>query len=216
MSQVNLLPPELRQRQALRRRTGMVIVAGAAVLALIAGFYYLQTMNLSHAKEDLAAQESINSGISAHMSDLTKYSDLQSQLVVEKALVNTVFANEVSWSSALIDLSRVIPSNAYLTNLTGALTAATGSVAGATPTTTPTSGTSTIVGSMSFAGVALEADSIASWLTRLEQVKGWANPWANTIQENGPRSRIYSFDSGIDLTAEAETPRGRGDTGSAP
>ena len=163
-------------------------------------------MNLSHAKEDLAVQGSINAGIQAQMGDLTKYADLQTQLLAEKSLVNTVFANEVSWSGALIDISRVIPSNAYLTNLTGALTAATGGGAETTP----------LIGNMSFTGVGLEADTVASWLTRLEQVNGWANPWANTLQESGPRSRIYTFDSGIDLTTDSETPRGRGDTGSTP
>jgi Tfp pilus assembly protein PilN len=195
----------------------MVVAAGAAVLVLVAGFYYLQTMNLSHAKDDLAAQESINSGIQAQIGDLTQFADLQTQLAAQKALVNTVFANEVSWSSALIDLSRVIPSNAYLTNLTGGLTALTGvAAAGGVPAPTSTEGTTTLIGDLSFTGVALEADTVASWLTRLEQVKGWANPWANTLQENGPRSRIYSFDSGIDLTSEAATPRGSGGSGSTP
>lgn len=211
MSQVNLLPPELRQRQAVRRRTGMVAAAGLAVLALIGGFYYLQTMKLSHAKDDLTAQESINSGIQTQIAALTQFGDLQTQLQVKKALVTTVFANEVSWSSALIDVSQIIPANSYLSSLTGSLTAATAATGTATPTTT---GGVPLVGTMSFAGLAMEADTVASWLTRLEQVKGWANPWGTTFQENGPYSRIYSFDSGIDLTAEAETPRGRGDTGS--
>ena len=212
MSQVNLLPPELRQRQTVRRRTGMVLAAGAAVLALIGGFYYLQTMNLSHAKDDLSAQESINSGIQAQVSELTKYADLQSQLAAKKALVASLYANEVSWSSALIDVSRIIPANSYLSNLTAALTSTTSS-AGTVPSTA-TGGTTALVGNMSFTGVALEADTVASWLTRLEQVKGWANPWANTLQESGPFTRIYSFDSGIDLTTDAETPRGRGESGS--
>lgn len=211
MSQVNLLPPELRQRQQVRRRTGMVAAAGVVVLAVIGGFYYLQTNNLSHAKDDLAAQESINSGLQTQISGLQQYADLQTQLVAEKALVNTVFANEVSWSSALIDVSRIIPANSYLTNLTGALAATTG---GVVPTTPTTGGTVTLIGNMAFTGVVKETDTLAAWLTRLEQVKGWVNPWVNTAQENGPRSRIYQFDSGIDLTIDAETLRGRGETGS--
>jgi Tfp pilus assembly protein PilN len=211
VSQVNLLPPELRQRQTIRRRTGMVVAAGLVVLAVIGGFYYLQMTNLSHAKDDLAAQESINSGIQTKIGGLTQYADLQAQLLARKALVATVFANEVSWSSALIDVSQIIPANSYLSSLTGSLVAATGAAPGTAP---PTTGGVALIGAMSFSGLAKEADTVASWLTRLEQVKGWANPWATTFQENGPFSRIYSFDSGIDLTTEAETPRGRGETGS--
>ena len=38
MSQVNLLPPELRQRQAIRRNTSLVLVVGLALLARIYAF----------------------------------------------------------------------------------------------------------------------------------------------------------------------------------
>ena len=57
MSQINLLPPELRQRQAIRRNTSFVIVVGLAALALIGLFYFFQLQRLSQAQSDLADQQ---------------------------------------------------------------------------------------------------------------------------------------------------------------
>ena len=57
MSQINLLPPELRQRQAIRRNTSFVIVVGLAVLALIGLFYFFQVQRLSQTQSDLAEIE---------------------------------------------------------------------------------------------------------------------------------------------------------------
>jgi hypothetical protein len=107
----------------------------------------------------------------------------------------------------LLDVSRVIPDPSYLTSLTGALTAPTGTVIGSSGT--PATST-TLIGTMTFAGVADQTQTIASWLTRLEDVKGWVNPWVNTAQEQTPQTGIYLFDTGVDLTVDAATVRGRG------
>lgn len=207
MSQVNLLPPELRQRQALRRRTSLVAGVGVAVIALIGAFYFVQTMRLSSAEDDLEAQEQANAQLQAQILELQPYADLQAQLDAKQQLVDTLYLNEVSWASVLLDVSRVIPDQSYLTNLTGQITAATGTVIGA-----PTDGgIAGLIGNVSFSGVARETETIADWLTRLEQVQGWVNPWVNNAAESASFSRIYAFDGGLDLTPDAATPRGRGE-----
>ena len=210
MSQVNLLPPELRQRQASRRLASLLIAAGLGVLALIGVFYFMQTQKLSDAQSELEAQLATNAELAAEIESLSQYDALQAELVAKEALVESLYVNEVSWSSALLDVSRVIPDAQYLTNLTGTITATTTTAPGEV-STTPTGGTpeTTLIGNMTFAGVADQIDTIASWLTRLEQVQGWVNAWANSAQENAPFSRIYTFSNGIDLTREAATERGQ-------
>lgn len=209
MSQVNLLPPELRQRQTIRRQTTMMALIGIAVLALIGFFYVLQTMRLSTAQDELAAQQQTNAQLQQQITDLRPFADLQAQLESKKNLIDTLFLNEVSWSSVLGDISMVIPDSSYLTNLTGSVSIPTGTQAGAPPVV-PGQVSSGLIGSMTFSGVAKETETISTWLTRLEQVKGWVNPWVNSAQEQGAFSRIYQFDSGLDLTADAATDRGRG------
>lgn len=208
MSQVNLLPPELRERQAIRRTTSLVIAAGLAVLALIGIFYFFQVQRLSQVQSDLEAQQSQNAGLESQIASLQQFADLQAELAAKEGLVSEIFVNEVSWSSALLDVSRVIPDTSYLTNLTGQITA---TIAGEV-VTEPTGATpeTTLIGTMTFAGVANQTETIATWITRLEQVQGWVNAWVNSAQEDAPFSRIYTFSNGLDLTQEAATARGQG------
>jgi Tfp pilus assembly protein PilN len=208
VTQVNLLPPELRERQAIRRTTSLVVAAGLAALALIGIFYFFQVQRLSQVQSDLEAQESINARLVSQIASLQEFAALQAELAAKEALTDVIFVNEVSWSSALLDVSRVIPDASYLTNLTGQIVA---TVAGEV-VAEPTGGTpeTTLVGNMTFAGVANQTETIATWITRLEEVQGWVNAWVNTAQEDAPGSRIYTFSNGLDLTQEAVTERGQG------
>jgi Tfp pilus assembly protein PilN len=207
VSQVNLLPPELRQRQAVRRTTSLVVAAGLAVLAMIGLFYFFQVQRLSEKQDQLEAQQATNAQLQSQIAALQEFADLRAELAAKQQLVATIFVNEVSWSSALLDVSRVIPDTSYLTNLTGQVgTALTGETAA--PTGEPATN---LIGSMTFAGVARETETIATWITRLEQVQGWVNAWVNSAQEDAPFSRIYTFANGLDLTLEAATARGQGE-----
>ncbi len=212
MSQVNLLPPELREQQAVRRTTSLVVAAGLAAIALIGIFYFLQMQRLAERRSDLEAQQSRNAQLESQIQALEGFADLQTELAARQELVSTIFVNEVSWSSALLDVSRVIPDASYLTNLTGQITAAATAVPGEPPVE-PTIGPpeTTLIGSMSFAGVANQTETIATWIDRLEQVQGWVNAWVNSAQEDSPFSRIYTFSNGLDLTLEAATARGQGE-----
>ncbi len=203
MSQVNLLPPELRAREATRRLTGIVIVAGVIALGLIGVFYFFQVMNESRAQDDLAAQQAVNAQLQAQATGLQKYADLQSQLEGKQQLVNTVFVGEISWSGVLADISQIIPADAYLTSMNGSI-AATG--------TEPTTGVSSIIGAMTFGGVSNTTEPLASWLTKLDEVHGWTNAWMSSANEEAAFSRTYTFSSGVDLTTEAATTRGKGGT----
>jgi Tfp pilus assembly protein PilN len=205
VSQVNLLPPELRQRQAVRRTTSLVVLGGVGLLVLIGAFYLFQNQRLAGVEDDLAAQNDVNAQLQTQIAELQQFADLQAELAGKQALVQTLYVNEVSWSGALLDISRVIPDASYLTNMSGQIAAA---VAGAAPPAGPTDGT--LIGSMSFTGVAGGTDVIATWLTRLEQIQGWVNPWVSSAQEDRPRSGVYQFTSGLDLSGAAATDRGQG------
>src|SRR5439155_107433 len=78
----------------------------------------------------------------------------------------------------LMDLSRVIPSDAYLDTFTATITGPPAATTGGTTTTTP------LIGTMITGGQAIGFDSLSIWLTRLELVQGWVNPWMPTITAN--------------------------------
>jgi hypothetical protein len=102
----------------------------------------------------------------------------------------------------LMDLSRTIPSDAYLDTFNATLTAP---VAGAVAPVPATS----FVGSFTASGAADGFESLASWLTRLESVKGWVNPWFSSATETGANTGLYTFSSGVDLSEDTLTARGR-------
>jgi Tfp pilus assembly protein PilN len=208
VSQVNLLPPELRQQLATRRTTSLVVAVALGALALIGVFYFLQLQRHADAQDELEAQQAHNAELQSQIDGLQQFASLQADLAAKQELLSTIFVNEVSWSSALLDVSRVIPDASYLTNLTGQVTATPeGEVA------EPTGGTPgpALIGSMTFQGVAQEVDTIATWITQLEQVQGWVNAWVTSAQEDAPFSNIYTFSNSLDLTQEAATARGLGE-----
>jgi Tfp pilus assembly protein PilN len=204
MSQVNLLPPELLERQARLRRTRLVVVAGSAVLVLIALFYVLQIFRLSSAKSALDAQEAQNAKLTGQISALSKFSDLQHELKDKQHLVDTVLANQYSWSSALLDVSHAIPDNAALSGFSGQITVQTGTPAGAV--TAVVGGTTDVVGTIAFQGSALDIRTVATWLVQLEQVKGWAQARVNSVTEQAASSNIYQFDTTVQITKDALKP----------
>ena len=201
MSQVNLLPPELRARQKVKQLTTLIIGAGAAIIVLLLAFWFLQGQKLAGVNDDIAAQNLTNSGLQTQIDQLQEFQQLQEEAAAQEALLATAYTGEVSFSQMLMDLSRTIPSDAYLDAFNAALTAP---IAGEVTTTT-----TTFVGSFTASGAADGFESLASWLTRLESVKGWVNPWMSSATETGPNTGLYQFSSGVDLSEDALTARGK-------
>ena len=197
MSQVNLLPPEILAAQRQRRLAGVVALAGVGVIGLILVFYVLQLGRVSGIRSDIDQQQQTNQGLQAEIAKLREFETLRAQAQAKQKLLNDVFANEISFSGLLMDISRVIPSTAALTSM---------NVTSQEPT--PTTGGSTLLtGRIDISGLALDYDTVASWLTRLERVRGWVNPWVTSIAD--PEAGPITYSSGVDLTTAALTERGR-------
>ena len=197
MSQVNLLPPDVQAAQRQRRLAGVVALAGVGVIGLILVFYVLQLSKLAGIRADIEDQERNNQNLLAEIDRLQEFEDLQARLQAKQELLNQVFANEVSFSGLLMDVSRVIPSTAALTSLSASKQEPTPS----------TGGTTLLIGRIDVAALGIDYDSVASWLTRLERVRGWVNPWVNSIAD--PATGPVTYTSGVDLTDAAVTERGR-------
>ncbi|HZB79311.1 MAG TPA: hypothetical protein VE522_05660 [Actinomycetota bacterium] len=197
MSRVNLLPPDILAAQRQRRLAGVVALAGVGVIGLILVFYVLQLGKLSGIRSDIEQQQQSNQSLQSDIDALREFEELRQRAQAKQALLDSVFANEISFSGLLMDVSRVIPSTAALTTMT----------ASAQEPTPTVGGTTLLTGRIDVAGLALDYDTIASWLTRLERVRGWVNPWVTSIADvaDGP----ITYSSGVDLTTAVVTPRGR-------
>jgi Tfp pilus assembly protein PilN len=197
VSQVNLLPPDILAAQRQRRSAGVVALAGAGVIGLILLFYFLQLGSLSGVQDDIENAEQNNAGLQREIEGLQEFEALRAQAQAKQELLNEVFANEISFSGILMDVSRVIPSDAALTSFTATA-----------QEPTPTTGGSTLLtGRIDVAGLALDYDTIASWLMRLERIRGWVNPWVTSISD--PETGPITYASGVDLTTAVVTERGQ-------
>ena len=56
-------------------------------------------------------------------------------------------------------------------------------------------------------GPALNPQTVATWLTRLESVKGWVNPWSSSATLTAV-GQPYTTTTSVDLTTDVVTPRG--------
>jgi Tfp pilus assembly protein PilN len=202
MTQVNLLPADVRRRQQTRRFTGIVITAGAIVVGLLIVVLFLQASRLSSANNKLAAQEATNRALQTRIAGLAQFKQLKAQLSAERSLVMGLTSGQVKWSGALQDVSMVIPSQMYLTSMSGTLNQAQG------PGPAPPAAGAGLVGSLQFQGFATDQQSVALWLTRLESVKGWVNAWITTdTRTMDPSGRLlYQFSGSVDLTMDATAP----------
>lgn len=204
MSQVNLLPPEILELQVWQRRKLAVIVVGAIVAALLIGYWLFLGTQLSGVQADIEDQNSTNESVRTSIEQKQKFADLQTEAQQEEGLVTAAYQGEVSFSSLLMDFSRVIPSDAFVDSLTLQIQ---------DPTTGATAagegGSTGLVGSITGGGQAVSVDSIATFITRLESVKGWVNPFISTVDRvqevNG-----FAYALSVDLTSDVVTERGKG------
>jgi Tfp pilus assembly protein PilN len=208
VSQVNLLPPEILQAQRWRKVTLGVGAGGAVALVLLLGFYLLQGQRLSGVQDDIEAQNATNASIQTEIASKQKFADLQAQAQAKQTQLATAYAGEVSFSAILMDVSRVIPSDAYFDTLTVQVADASVPVAGAEEAATG------LVGSISGGGQAVSIETISTFLTRLESVKGWVNPFVSTVTKSTDANG-YVYALSVDLTEEVVTPRGKGEVDAA-
>jgi Tfp pilus assembly protein PilN len=201
VSQVNLLPREILQAHETKRLTLLVAAGGAGLALFVILFFLMQTRTLAGVNEDIAAQEATNRTIEAEIVELQRYEDLEVRAQQKQALLAAAYASEVAFSGILMDLSRITPNDSYLTSFTGAVQPPAAGGEGTAPA---------FVGNLALAGEAIGFDTLSTWLTRLEQVDGWVNPWTSSIARTGDAGDRYTFSTSVDLTQDVVTPRGRG------
>lgn len=197
---INLLPPEIKDRQRARRRTIAVFLVGLIVLGAMGIFYFLQLIRLGQVEADLADQRARNAQLRQDIGELRQFDQLEQEVQTSAALLAALLQDEVLWSGVLRDISLVIPGSTWLTSLTGTTAAAAEPAEGTETTAVPGS----LVGQISLGGFAFDHRAVALWLTRLEDVTGFANPWLtdSTKTTIGEREAVQ-FTSSVDLSPDA-------------
>jgi len=219
---INLLPPEIYERQRVRRRTAAVVAVGLIVLAALGAFYFLQILRLNEVEDDITAQEAENAQLRAQIAELQEIDALQQEIESTRTVLNALLTDRVLWSGVLRDVSLVLPGQAWLSGLSGQVGAP--GTAGTTTTTTGTAATTTtpgqaaqpgaLVGQISFDGFAFTHRDVALWLSRLEDVRGFVNPWLSNSTKTDIGTQVaVQFNSSVDLSEQALARRRGGQGG---
>ena len=216
---INLLPPEIYERQRVRRRTAAVVAVGLIALAGLGAFYFLQILRLNEVEDQITAQQAENDRLRSQIAELQEIDVLQQEIEATRTVLNSLLADRVLWSGVLRDVSLVIPGQAWLSGLNGQVappaTGATTTTTPGSPGTTTASGTTTttttgaaqggaLIGQISFDGFAFSHRDVALWLSRLEDVRGFINPWlSNSTKTAIGTQEAVQFNSSVDLTEQA-------------
>jgi len=197
MTQVNLLPSDVKQKARTRQATVLVGVVVGIIVAALIGLFMLENKKLASAQDDLAQANATNAALTQKVSSLQRFQTLADEQAAKKQTINQLKSGSVAFSAVLVDLSRAIPSTAYLTSMTGTLTATVAARASAPPT-------SGIVGNIQWGGQAQTHDDVALWLTRLTQITGWNNSWISGSTEQGTSTWVQ-FTGSVDLGQKVTT-----------
>jgi len=211
MTQVNLLPSDVRERQRSRRLVAAAVAAVGAVVALLFFVFVLQSARLSNTEQKLNAQQAVNADLQSKIGQLQQFADLKQTVAAREGVRAGALNGQVAWSGVLRDISMVIPNQMWLTGMNATLTDTSSLPASGTPPTSGGAIAPTMAGSIQFQGMASDFPTVGKWLTRLEQVKGWVNSWASSAVKSAststdvsvPNANKVQFTASVDLTTEA-------------
>ncbi len=143
MKAVNLLPHDLRSSGGNRPAPavaagdpeaggpGAFIVLGALALCVVALAGYVLTSNLVKDREaELADTTARAAVVTRQVNELKPYADFESVANARIATVNDLATQRFDWEQALRDVSRTLPADVTLSQLSGTLSSATGSGGG--------------------------------------------------------------------------------------
>jgi len=195
MKRINLLPQEVVVRRRQRRQTvGLAAIAVVFVL-LLAVVWFLRQGQLRGHEDRLAEAQARVQTLEAQVAQLQTFALLDQTVKQKEATLATAMAGDVAWSRLLIELSMIIPGDAWLTSFNGSAGAGTQPVqATAAPST----------GTLSFAAITFDFPGVARWITRLQELESLQNIWvpSATKAEIGTRE-VVNFSSTTDLTDKA-------------
>ena len=219
MKAVNLLPQDLRSggnRPAPAVAAGdpeaggpgAFIVLGALALCVVALAGYVLTSNLVKDREAKLADTTAQAeAVTRQMNALKPYADFESVANARIATVNDLATQRFDWEQALRDVSRTLPADVTLSQLSGTLSSETGTGGGA----------SSLRGALNVPAIELQGctagqSDVAELMSRLRGVDGVTRVSLSKsdMETATPRSMTEAASSGSSTLGDVNA-CGRGD-----
>jgi hypothetical protein len=224
---VNLLPGWVAERRLVRRQRLAVAAGFAVALALLALLWLATSARADRAERAAAEQRAATARLTAQRASLQRWADLQAEVLAAEQLRAAVYAREVRFSGVLQDIATVMPDNAWLTQLSGAVAEnQQGQASGGAPASGSQGGNGTTgpvpgapgygspVATVTFTGVALGHVDVGKLVKVLDgAVKRnggsvYENPYytSSTKQAQSGQTTV-TFSASVDLTSAAYSGR---------
>ncbi|HEY8202423.1 MAG TPA: hypothetical protein VII47_13845 [Actinomycetota bacterium] len=228
MKRINLLPPELGKRRRARQVTSAFVLAGVVYVVALAVLWLLGNSRLDRAKRELAEETSRADAVQAQVSKLREFSSLQADVDQKERRLVAAMAGDIHWSRVLVELSMVIPADAWLTSMSGTATlpaaAAPSAPSGGSAPSAPSGGSAPAapaasagtaapagppkLGTITFGAVTFDFPDIATWITRLSGDRNLQTIWVPSATKGQIGTRdVVNFNSTGELSGDAASKR---------
>ena len=186
LPRVNLLPPEIAERQRFRR---IQVGLGAGLLAATGVVALLQVAAVgsrADASAELAATGSRGAALRAETTEYAEVQRIHADAAAAKRMLAEAMSQEIRFSTLLDDLSRSVPDDVWLENVT--FTQAAPPAAGTAVAAPVAAG----VGTVSFTGLGGSHDDVATWLESLAGQERYADATftKSTVEPQGDRPAV--------------------------
>lgn len=209
MQRVDLLPSSYVARRRERRAVGVVIMAGLLVwLVLFAWFFWLG-LQISDARDDLAAVEARNQVLRQEIAELQRFALLESEVRNKRRALATVMQGDVDWPAVLTEVAMVIPGEVWLTQLQTSAAGTEGETQVGTETAPVDIRADSAFGRILFTGRSLSMPGVAKWMIRLGSVREFAAVWLTTATRSEELTGVdvIDFTNTIELGTTAASGR---------
>jgi Tfp pilus assembly protein PilN len=117
VTRINLLPPEIRQKDRTERIIVLMFLSLVVVVAALAGIYFWKDSQVNRAQNELAQAQSRSKAIDASIAKLTAYQSRESELKrLQEILAGAVSVSPV-WSKTMNDISLTMPNDVVVTQI---------------------------------------------------------------------------------------------------
>lgn len=208
MRRIDLLPTTYAEKRRERRNIGLVMLAGLAVLALLLFYWVVLGTRVNHKKTELRAIEASNAQLETQIARLQEFQALADELAAKQAALVQVTALDVDWSALLTEVALVTPSDVWLTQLSGSRLGSEGETPAGTETALVRINKNAPTGRITFSGRALDMPDVATWLMRLQDVRGATAIYlSNAIEEKLENQEVITFENTVELTQKVLSKR---------
>jgi Tfp pilus assembly protein PilN len=169
----DLLPPEITGLRRLRMVRRLVIVAVAAFLALLLGWYVAADGKTDQAQTELNAVQDSRRDLNRKKATYTELEQIRQQRKDITAQLEILMQRDLSWSALLTSLQKATPKGVAVKSVTGAL-----------DTEDATKGAGDVIGSITLTGTAPTKKDVAAYVDTLGGVTGLANPFPSDVTQS--------------------------------